>query len=422
LIQSHQPVGNFDVVLEKIYQCSYLPCLDRVERHPAVRLGLHYTGPLLEWLEEKHPEFMERLAVLAERKQIEMVGGGFYEPILISIPGRDQAEQIARMRAYLKKRFGKTPGGAWLAERVWEPHVPAILKPAKVDYTLLDDVHFLCAGLDPEQLFGYYVAEDHGASVKVIPGLKPLRYMMPFRTVEETLAYLRAAAERHPGGMAATGDDCEKLGAWPGTFEHCYRDGWLDRFFSALEANQDWLATTPPGEYLASHDPLGRADLPAASYTELMEWVLPTPARKELHAIGQEFAGREDLLRFLRGGIWRGFLTKYPEVNLLQKKSLHVSRRLRAVKTRGALPAARKKIDAAHTHLLRAQCNDAYWHGVFGGLYSPHLRTALWRELVRAETIVEALAPGRSAAIRAQRLDFDADGLDEIYVTSPAFA
>src|SRR5580692_5539309 len=41
--------------------------------------------------------------------------------------------------------------------------------------------------------------------------------------------------------------------------------------------------------------------------------------------------------------------------------------------------------------LHRAQCNDAYWHGIFGGLYAPHLRTELWRELVRAETIADAL-------------------------------
>ena len=53
----------------------------------------------------------------------------------------------------------------------------------------------------------------------------------------------------------------------------------------ALEANSEWLVTTPPGEYLASHPPLGRADLPTASYTELMEWVLPTPARQKLHVI-----------------------------------------------------------------------------------------------------------------------------------------
>src|SRR2546430_17132092 len=40
----------------------------------------------------------------------------------------------------------------------------------------------------------------------------------------------------------------------------------------------------------------------------------------------------------------------------------------------------------ARQAIARAQCNDAYWHGVFGGLYLPHLRHAIWRNLALAET------------------------------------
>lgn len=422
LIHSHQPVGNFDAVLERIYQQSYLPFLQQLAKHPAVRLGLHYTGPLFEWLEERHPEFLGQLNDLVARGQVEMAGGAYYEPILTSIPSRDQAAQFNRMRDYLVKRFGTAPRGAWLAERVWEPQLPGVFEAAKLDYTLLDDVHFQAGGIELEDLFGYYIAEDRGAMVKVIPGLKALRYLVPFSDVQDCIGFLRGVAERHPGGMAAMGDDCEKFGAWPGTYDHCYRDGWLERFFTALEANRDWLVTTPPGEYLAEHPPLGRAAIPAASYTELMEWVLPTLARRQMSAVAKEFASRPEVLRFLRGGIWRGFLCKYPEVNLLHKKMLRVSRKLGAMRLHGAKPDAVKSLDAARTHLLRAQCNDAYWHGVFGGVYSPHLRTELWRELVRAETIVESLSSRRGSAIRNEHLDFDADGMDEFYLTAPSFA
>ncbi len=257
IIHSHQPVGNFDAVIEKIFQQSYLPFVEHLVKHPGVRMGLHYTGPLLEWLNECHPEFMAQLSTLEARGQAEMIGGGFYEPIMVSIPARDQAAQFRRMREYIARRFGRTPSGAWLAERVWEPQLPAVFEAAKVNYTVLDDVHFQAAGIELEDLFGYYVAEDRGAKVNVIPGLKELRYLIPFRGVDEILNYLRGAAERHPDGMAAMGDDCEKFGAWPGTFDHCYRDGWLERFFSALEANSEWLVTTPPGEYLATHPALG---------------------------------------------------------------------------------------------------------------------------------------------------------------------
>jgi hypothetical protein len=220
------------------------------------------------------------------------------------------------------------------------------------------------------------------------------------------------------------GDDMEKFGAWPHTYEHCFRDGWLDRFFSAMEANYEWLEMVPPGEALATHAPLGRVDLPTASYTEMMEWVLPTSVRQKFHSLLDEFSGRPDVRRFLRGGFWRGFFSKYAESNLLHKKMLRVSSKLRCDKGRSSRKGAKGALRHAKavTHLMRSQCNDAYWHGIFGGLYAPHLRTELWRELVRAETIADSLHHGAKPYQAITRLDFDADGREEIEITSPKFA
>ncbi|MCU1343417.1 MAG: alpha-amylase [Candidatus Acidoferrum typicum] len=420
LIHAHQPIGNFDEVMEQTYVRSYLPFVECLSRHPLVRMGLHYSGSLLEWLAKQHPEYLVQIAALVARGQVEVVGGGFYEPILITIPPEDQIEQIRRLSDFITKNFGKRPGGAWLAERVWEPQLPAALAEAGVEYTLVDDSHFLTAGRELSELYGYYICEERGRTVKVIPGLQQLRYLLPFGSVDDSIRFLREGAAEHPGGMAAMGDDMEKFGGWPHTWEHCYRDGWLENFFTALEANQDWLQVIPPGEALAARAPFGRVDLPTASYTEMMEWVLPTPARQKFHALQQEFAQRPDVRRFLRGGFWRGFFSKYAEANLLHKKMLRVSSKLQSISPKSAKGTeAREK---AMTHLLRAQCNDAYWHGIFGGLYAPHLRTALWRELIIAETLADA-ARQRSAQYRvAERLDFDADGMKEIEIVSPQFA
>jgi hypothetical protein len=420
LIHAHQPIGNFDEVMERTYVHSYLPFLNCLKRHQKVRMGLHYSGCLLEWLAERHPEYLHQIAKLAARGQVEVVGGGFYEPILITIPPEDQIEQIRRLSDFIVGHFGKRPGGAWLAERVWEPQLPAALAEAGVEYTLVDDNHFLAAGREVPELYGYYVCEELGRSVKVIPGLQQLRYLLPFGSVDDSIAFLRGAAAEHPGGMASMGDDMEKFGGWPHTWEHCFRDGWLENFFAALEANQDWLEVVPPGEALAARMPLGRVDLPTASYTEMMEWVLPTQARQKFHALQEEFAARPDVRRFLRGGFWRGFFSKYAEANLLHKKMLRVSSKLRSSGRKGARASANRA--KAMTHLLRAQCNDAYWHGIFGGLYSPHLRTAVWRELIAAETLADAARHASTRYRVAERLDYDADGMEEIEITSPQFA
>jgi alpha-amylase len=423
LIHAHQPVGNFDDVFERSYTSSYLPFIEVLGRHPAIRVGLHYSGPLLEWIERAHPEYFERLAALVKSGQVEMVGGGFYEPVLIAIPPQDRLEQITRLADYIEKRFSARPRGAWLTERVWEPQIPSSLAPAGVEYTLLDDNHFLGAGFEPCQLYGYYTAEDLCQTVKVLPGLKTLRYMIPFRDVGETIEFLRAASREHPGGFAAMGDDLEKFGVWPGTHDLCYRDGWLDRFFHALECCDDWLEVATPGASVASREPLGRADLPTASYTEMMEWSLPTTARRRFHALVEELATRPEALPFLRGGIWRNFFCKYSESNLMHKKMLHVSEKLKNLAQNGRRGEkfAMERAEAANL-LLRAQCNDAYWHGIFGGLYSPHLRTAVWRPLVQAEAIADRLEHRKRDYADVVLFDFDADGRDEVYFTSEKYA
>lgn len=423
LIHAHQPVGNFDNVFQHAYTRSYLPFIQLLASHPKIRVGLHYTGPLLEWIERNHPEYFEQVRELCARGQAEIVGGGMYEPILIAIPPKDRHAQITRLADYVEKNFGARPRGAWLAERVWEPQLPSSLHGADVDYTLVDDNHFICAGFQEQQLYGYYVAEDCGHIVRVLPGLKTLRYLIPFHEVPETIEFLRRASESHPGGFAAMGDDMEKFGIWPGTYELCYRDGWLERFFTALEENSGWLALSTPGEAIASHAPLGRADLPAASYVEMGEWSLPTRARERYHELLREFAPRQDVLPFLRGGIWRAFFSKYRESNLLHKKMLHASGKIGALAHhRNLRQKSREELHDAETSLLRGQCNDSYWHGVFGGLYSPHLRTAAWQAVSAAESAADRLAHRTRQFADAATLDFDGDGRDEVYLTSDQYA
>ena len=420
LIHAHQPCGNFGHVLEKAFKDSYLPFVELLEKHPGVHMGLHYSGPLLTWIEEHRPEYFTRLKALVSSGQVELIGGGFYEPILISIPPEDQREQITRLATYLEKHFGHRPTGAWIAERVWEPQLPSALGAAAVSYTLVDDIHFLSAGFEPEELFGAYIAEDRGQSVWLFPGQKALRYFIPFGKVEEVITYLRDAAARYPGGVAAMGDDMEKFGVWPGTNAHCYKDGWLEEFFTALEKNSSWLRVSTPSEYLADHSPLGRADLPTASYTEMMEWVLPTRVRQRYHAVQKEFAARPEILSFLRGGSWRGFFRKYAESNLLHKKMLRVSARIAATPARHSSSKATDELIHARDLLHRAQCNDAYWHGIFGGLYAPHLRTELWRNLIRAEAIADRQTAG-ALYPRVELLDYDADGAHEHLFTATEY-
>ncbi len=68
--------------------------------------------------------------------------------------------------------------------------------------------------------------------------------------------------------------------------------------------------------------------------------------------------------------------------------------------------------------LYEGECNCPYWHGVFGGLYLPHLRAAIYDRLIRAEELAEGLT-GETVEIRAE--DYTMDGhQDFLAATGPA--
>jgi alpha-amylase len=413
-------VGNFDHVIEDAYQKSYAPFVRALYAHPRIRLSLHFSGILLEWLEKRHPEYFQKLRELAERGQVELVGGGYYEPILPAIPDPDKIAQLRKLADYLRQHFGAEPRGAWIAERVWEPTLPRPLAQAGVEYVVLDDTHFLAAGLEPWQLHGSFMTEEDGHPLLLVPSEKALRYTIPFQEPAETLRVLRGGINQHDS-LFTMGDDCEKFGVWPGTYDHVYKNGWLERFFKAVEGSQDWLQTTTVADYLSTHPAVGRIYLPTASYAEMMEWSLPPAASVDFKACLEEsehIPNGKRYQRFLRGGLWRNFLAKYAESNHLQKQVLGVSHRLHKLSSTVESGTEKAALLAeAHTHLLAAQCNDSYWHGVFGGLYAPHLRSAVLRHLIQAEFQLDGVE-GRdiSASPEIVTTDFDLDGREEILI------
>ena len=403
ILHDHQPVGNFDWVFDNAAKDSYVPFLDVLERFPAVRMGLHVTGPLLEWFDENKPDYLDRLGTLVKKGQLELLGGAFYEPIISVLPDRDKIGQIDMMNRWIEERFDVTPEGCWLAERIWEPGLASVVGSRGIRYTALDNTHFLAAGIPDDMTWGSYVTDDQGVSLRVLPIDYRLRYLIPFHEPQETIDYIGSLKDR--GVTAVTyADDGEKFGVWPGTKKWVYEEGWLERFFTALDDNRDWIEFVLPGDYVRSEPPLGPVYLPTASYKEMMEWALPVATQKKIRAAEKAVEDDErfaDLAPFIRGGFWRNFLAKYPESDTMYRRMLMVS---------AAVEKARKKPayhDAAR-ELYMAQCNCGYWHGVFGGLYLNFLRRAIYEHLIKAER----LAAG--SRVKTSVEDCNGDGHDEV--------
>ncbi len=410
-VHNHQPVGNFEHVLEEATVRAYRPFLERLHARPEVRLTVHCTGSLLEWLRAHEPRTFDLLGALASRGQVELLTGGFYEPILAILPDPDKRGQIERLSAFLRTHFGVRPRGMWLAERVWEPHLPRALAAAGVEYVLLDDRHFALTGLDVDALGGYYLTEEQGAVLRVFPISQRLRYLIPFAEADAALAYLAERRGRVPALTMV--DDGEKFGVWPGTHALVYERGWLEGFFDRL-LRADWLELRTLGEVVDRLPATGRVYLPTASYREMGDWALPAEAgelleraRRAIGAIGEG----ERFADLLRGGFWRGFLVKYPEIADAYWKMIRLSRALHADLATAPDDA---RLLAAREALWRGQANDAYWHGVFGGCYLPHLRRAVKSSLLECERRL-AGGPGGTAATWT-REDVNGDGRHEVLV------
>ena len=419
VLHNHQPVGNFSGVFEQAYQDSYLPFLDLFESYPAeLRISLHTSGPLMEWLDEHHSDYVDRLARLVASGRVEIIGGPFYEPILTMIPSRDRIGQIETYTAWLESRLGAHVQGLWMPERVWEQSLTSDLATAGMKYTVLDDFHFKNAGLVEEQLYGSYLTEDDGKLLSIFPGSETLRYTIPFQDPQNSIHYLRGIAERHPNAVVVFGDDGEKFGTWPETKKHVYDNGWLRNFFDALLANRDWLKLDTLADAVENVPPIGKIYLPDGSYREMTEWSLPVGQQLEYDSVVHDLEHDPRwprIKRFVRGGFWRNFKVKYPEANEMYTRMMMASRRIEQAREQGVEGDV---IRSARQSLYRGQCNCPYWHGAFGGIYLPHLRNAIYNQLIASENLLDQAIGKTGGFVEATVDDYNFDLRQEVRLAS----
>ncbi len=400
----HQPIGNFRSVFDTAHERCYRPFLHTLYRFPEFRFSMHFSGWLLDYLLECHPGDTALLKEMVARGQVELFGGGDCEPVLAAIPHRDRVGQVRALAEKIERHFECRPEGAWLTERVWEAGIVPALVECGVRYVVVDDYHFLCSGKGIAELDGFYTTEQGGDRLDIFPIAEELRYRIPFSPAREAVAYVERLAES--GHVAAIYyDDMEKFGIWPETWDWVYGEGWLEEFVTAV-LNSDKVRPVTYREFHAGHATRGIVYLPTTSYVEMNEWTLPAEEAETYAELvhREKDAGRFDRTKaFLRGGMWRNFLTRYPEANWMHKRMLAASQRLAGL-------APEQRTAEMTGALYRAQGNDAYWHGLFGGLYLPHLRRTVYRNLLELEAALDAVSP-RAPCVQ---IDLDYDGNEEI--------
>ena len=362
-LHCHQPVDNLEHIFRDAYTKSYEAFLSVLERHPAIKLTLHYSGSLLEWLIEKKPLFIERLKKLIKKSQIEILTGGYHEPILPMVPVKDARGQIEMLTGAIKKHFDYDSNGIWLAERVWDPALSNVFDGLNIRYTILDDFHLKRAGVEKGKEFGHYSVKGFN-DFSVFASLKKLRYTMPFKEPRVTIDFLKSLARNKDVKSVAFADDCEKFGLWPYTYDWVYRKGWLEKFFTSLEKESAWIRTLTFTEALREDASSGEIEIPHSSYAEMDGWC---------------------------EGNFNNFFTKYPESDIMRKRMVCVSRKLgEKAGAENEQNGKSEKLEKAKVELYKSQSNCAYWHGIFSGVYLKHLRGGVYKHIIKAEGLLDS--------------------------------
>ncbi len=384
-IHCHQPIDNFDWVLEDAIEKSYKPFFKILKEFPEFKCSIHYSGWLLEYIEKNDSELFSLMKSLSN--QLEFFTGGYYEPVLNAIPSTDRVGQINKLNRYIKKHFNQQPKGLWLTERVWDNSIIKDLKKCGIQYVVVDDYHLLTSGVKTENLNGYFVTEDGGEDIALFPISQPLRYAIPFYDLEKTNNILESFSNIDGKNGAIIFDDGEKFGIWPKTYETVYEKNWLRDFFTQTLENKN-ISVETFEHFYANNPPIALSYLPTVSYYEMGEWSLK---QEDALILENLLENNPKATQFIRGGTWKNFLTKYQESNWIHKRFVELSKKQ---------TTQLKYKDA----LYKAQCNDVLWHGVFGGIYLPNLRDNAYKYIIECEKLLEN---------SKEKLDLDLDGYDE---------
>jgi 4-alpha-glucanotransferase len=377
---NHLPLGRSEQAAERLYQESLKPFLAVLYRYPAFPVTLHYSGTLMEWLEESHPEFLTLLGEMVARGQVEVLGGGYYDPILPLIPMNDKLGQLEKMTTWLRVRFQTRPRGCWLAEKVWEQSLASVLKASGMDYTFVDDGQFAIAGVDGEELFQPFITEDQGKIISLLPICERFSDLASRAEPQEAIQFLRSVPGRRGDGgqpVAVLMDDGAAFAS------RLLQGGWLEGFICKAEENVDWLEPSTPGQYLRDNPPARRLYIPSSSSLEIMRMALP-PARRGAFEDARVRASGEGGRRFVVGGHFRDFLSRYPESWLMYAKMMNTHVLVNQVR------GDKYKKKSAQNELWKGQSHHAYWNGGGVGIYENELRKAVYRSLIEAEKITRA--------------------------------
>jgi len=359
---AHVPYGSNNAEFENVYMNHMRPFVTSLYRYPGIQAVLHYSGVLLHWVERSHPELFMLISDMVARKQAEMLGGGFYEPMLPIIPLQDKIGQIEMLTTYIRRQFGKRPQGCWLPGYVWEQNLVSPLASCGMGFTFLDRRQFVLAGGNDAPC----VCEDQGKLITIFPVFRSVEEDLTKKKIFNILKDFNSIKNENREKIVTIFPD--KLNMSP--------DGSVDwawgNFFDELSNCENFVETVNPGRLLKN-------------LNVAQKLYIPDSTRDENNAPPRRF--------IIENPEARGIYSKMIFTNVLINQ-------LRGDKSRKL---------SAHEELWKAQSGDLFC-SKGKRLRSHFVRNAAYAALLRAEQVTREKGKFVPSLVP---FDFNLDGVEE---------
>ena len=230
------------------YNSFYRPFFQILYGYPSIPIALYFSGLWYDWFAEEHTEILTLISEMMKRnKQVEILGGAYYEPYLPLLQTNDRIGQIDALTTSIRQRFMKRPKGCVVDSLGWDNSLISCLKSCGIDYVFLDksNMSFPPGYRVPD--FHVSMTEDQGKIITIFPLADKLlekgREMPP----EDFIQRILQIKGKDP--VVSLFFDFKNVKALDLV--------WLDEFFKLITTNKQ-IELISPSQYLKGEPEIGR--------------------------------------------------------------------------------------------------------------------------------------------------------------------
>lgn len=374
-------------IFEKDYESVYKPITQFLSTHKDFKMSFAFNGVQLEHLRKKHPEFLEIIKQLVSKKQVELIGGGYYDPAFPLLFPIDRNGQIELLTSEIRKLTGKRPRGITICASIWDYSLVSCFNNCGMDYVFLDE------SLIPNDKLKFIplIMSDKGKSISICPlfsSLKPDSESFCQNWLNEVSKKVQKSAKN----LAERFSDCKSglsIQFTHAELKKLLDSGWLEQLNNEVEQSNDFVFNTP-SSYLKSATSKIPVYIPSGMSSEVGQWGIQAyqPVKMDKHYPVTIY----------------DFFQIYPQSRALYDRMLYVS--LLVNQSHGD----KMRKNGAREKLWEAQNGDGFICTSKGAFVTSTYRQQAYKNLTSAEKILRECGKFSEAAIN---FDYNSDGLSE---------